>query len=63
MLFGLEPYGSFRDTSPDEFAAEYVQEHTFRTLEGSYYGREFIMMSLYFVWPCPFLHASAVSFV
>ena len=63
MLFGLEPCGSFRDTSLDEFAGEYVQENTFRTLEGSYYGRKFIMMSLYYVWPCAFLQASAVSFV
>ena len=38
-VLDLEPHGYFRDTSPSEYAAQYVQEPTFRTQEQAYCGR------------------------
>ena len=37
-VLGDGPPDSFRDTSPSQFAVQYIQEPTFRAQEETYYG-------------------------
>ena len=39
LLLDVELHGYFRDASPPEYAAQYVQEPTFIAQEEAYYGR------------------------
>ena len=39
-VLGDGPPDSFRDTSPSQFAVQYIQEPTFRAQEETYYGMQ-----------------------